>query len=81
MLHVLDFAVAGAALVSAWFWWRASEQRVRRISRFEELDAADLNRLVTTINRTQILNSRAALATALAALLAAVRVGIVAVAP
>jgi DNA-binding MurR/RpiR family transcriptional regulator len=38
------------------------------------LDAADINRIVTNLNRTQILNSRAALATACAGLLAAARI-------
>ncbi|WP_296571636.1 hypothetical protein [Phreatobacter sp.] len=71
---VLDLLIASAACLSAWFWWIASRQRVRRISRNEELDAADMNRIVTTLNRTQILNSRAALFTALAALIAALRI-------
>jgi hypothetical protein len=71
---VLDLLIATAAGLSAWFWWIASRQRVRRISRNEELDAADMNRIVTTLNRTQILNSRAALFTALAALIAALRI-------
>jgi non-ribosomal peptide synthetase component F len=75
-LLVLDIAVAVAALISAWFWWVASRHRVRRISRNEVLDAADVNRIVTALNRTQILNSRAALATASAATLAALRIGL-----
>jgi hypothetical protein len=44
---------------------------VRRVSRFEELDAADINRIVVAINRNQIVNRRAALASAVAAFLAA----------
>ncbi len=79
-LLTLDALVAGAALTSAWFWWAASQQRVRRISRTEVLDAADVNRIVTALNRTQILNSRAALATAVAAALAALRIGLSALA-
>lgn len=51
-LIILDLAVAGAALASAWFWWIASRHRVRRISRHEILDAADMNRIVTALNRT-----------------------------
>jgi len=35
--------------------------------RFEALDAADLNRIVTTINRSSVLNRRAALAAAASA--------------
>ena len=74
VLLALDLLIAGAALASAFLWWAASRHRVRRISRHEVLDAADINRLVTALNRTQILSSRAAFATALAAVLAAVRV-------
>ena len=77
--QVLDVLIVGAALVSAWLWWVASRHRMRRISRHEVLDAADMNRLVTAMNRTQILNSRAALTTALAAVLAALRLGLGAV--
>ena len=69
----LDLLIIAAALASAWLWWAASRHRVRRISRDEVLDAADINRLVTALNRTQILSSRAALATALAAALAGLR--------
>ncbi|MEJ1161832.1 hypothetical protein [Prosthecomicrobium sp. N25] len=75
-VQVLDCGIIAATLASSWFWWRASRQRVRRISLRETLDAADINRIVTALNRTQILNSRAALATAAAAALAAIRVGI-----
>ena len=75
-LKVLDAAIVVAALLSSWMWWRASCQRVRRVSRHEELDAADINRLVTALNRTQILNSRAALATAAATILAGLRLAI-----
>jgi len=71
---VLDLFIALTACLSAWFWWVASRQRVRRISRTEELDAGDMNRIVTALNRTQILNARAALFTALAAGSAAVRI-------
>jgi hypothetical protein len=73
-LLTLDLLIAGAAFASGWLWWVASRHRVRRISRDEVLDAADINRIVTALNRTQILSSRAALATALAALLGALRV-------
>jgi hypothetical protein len=76
MIAVLDAAIVLAALGSAWLWWRASRQRLRRISRNEVLDHADLNRIVTAMNRTQILNSQAALATAIAAVLAGLRLGL-----
>jgi hypothetical protein len=73
LIRTLDLLAVSAALASAWFWWLASRQRIRRIARHEELDAADMNRLITALNRAQILNSRAALATALTALFAAAR--------
>ncbi len=76
VLKALDAAIVVAALASSWMWWLASCQRVRRISRTEELDAADINRMVTALNRTQILNSRAALATAAATVLAGVRLAL-----
>jgi hypothetical protein len=72
-MWVLDTLIIAAALASSWLWWRASCNRVRRISRREVLDAADINRLVIALNRTQILNARAALATACAAILTAIR--------
>jgi uncharacterized iron-regulated membrane protein len=76
LLQVLDFSIIAAALMSAWMWWKASRQRMRRISRREELDAADINRLVTALNRTQILNARAALSTAIATVLAGIRLAL-----
>jgi len=74
ILPILDILIVGFALLSGWLWWRASRQRVRRISRLETLDAADVNRIVIALNRTQALNARAALATALAAFFAALRI-------
>jgi fumarate reductase subunit C len=76
LVLTLDLVALVAALAAAWFWYLASGRRLRRISRDETLDAADINRIVIAINRNQILNSRAALAAAVAALLAAVRFGL-----
>lgn len=73
IIRVIDFAVVISALFSAVFWFLASHQKLRRISRNEEFDAADINRILTQLNRAQILNARAALMTALATLLAAMR--------
>jgi len=72
----LDLVAVAAALAAAGFWYLASLRTVRRISRGEILDAADINRIVIAINRNQILNSRAALSAAVAALAAAVRFGL-----
>lgn len=69
----LDLAAMAAAFVASWLWYRASGTRLRRVSRREDLDAGDINRIVTAINRTQILNMQAALATAVAAGIAAIR--------
>lgn len=73
LVQLIDLLIVGGTLASAWLWWASGRRRVRRVSRHEVLDAADINRLVTALNRTQILNSRAALATACVALLAALR--------
>jgi hypothetical protein len=75
-IAVVDFGIIFAALASAWLWWLASRHRIRRISRYEDLNYADINRIVTAMNRTQILNSRAALATAIAAAIAGLRLAI-----
>ena len=64
------------ALAAAIFWWLASNRNVRRVSHLEELDAADINRLVVAINRNQVLNRRGALAAAASAAVAALRFGI-----
>jgi hypothetical protein len=72
-LFILDLLIAGFALASAYLWALASRHRVRRVSRHEELDVADINRLIIALNRTQILNARAAMTTACAAVLAALR--------
>jgi hypothetical protein len=73
---VLDLSAMVAALAASWHWFMSSRQRVRRISRAETLDAADLNRIIVAINRTQILNSQAAMAATLSALFAALRFGL-----
>jgi hypothetical protein len=80
MISALDIAIGLGALVSSWLWWLASRQRLRRVSRLEELDAGDINRIVIALNRTQILNARAALVASATAALAAVRMGILAIA-
>ncbi len=65
--RLLDVIALASALVAAWLWYRASSNVVRRVEKGEELDHRDLNRIVVAINRTQILNRRAALATAISA--------------
>lgn len=73
MLQLIDIVIAMLAATSAWYWWLASRQRLRRVSRREELDAGDINRIVTALNRTQIMNARAALYASAMAILAAAR--------
>lgn len=70
---VFDLAIVCFAVASAWLWWASSRHRVRRISRCEPLDAADINRIVVAVNRSQMLNARAALTTACARTIAALR--------
>ncbi|MBV9078139.1 MAG: hypothetical protein JO048_11720 [Methylobacteriaceae bacterium] len=69
----LDLLTLVSAFAAAWLWFQASGRRIRRVSYHEEIDAADLNRMVVALNRTQILNERAALASGIAALFAALR--------
>ena len=75
-LYLLDLSIVIAAVVSAWFWLQASGKPLRRVSKFEDFDHADLNRIVTALNRSRILNARAAVATAIAALLGGLRVAV-----
>jgi ATP phosphoribosyltransferase regulatory subunit HisZ len=73
LVLILGIVGIATALLAAWLWYAAGRSRLRRISRFENLDAADLNRIVTTINRSSLLNSRAALAAAASAASLALR--------
>ncbi len=67
LARLLDVIALVSALIAAWLWYRASSNVVRRVEKDEEIDHRDLNRIVVAINRTQILNRRAALATAISA--------------
>jgi amino acid permease len=72
----IDILVLITALSAAILWLYASSQTLRRLSKTEVIDAADFNRIIVAINRAQILNSRAAIMTALSTLLVAVRYAI-----
>jgi hypothetical protein len=71
---VLDVLTVGAVLASGVLWWLAGRDRLRRVSRLIALDAADIGQIMFALNRTQALNARATLATAVAAGLAGLRV-------
>jgi hypothetical protein len=71
--RLLDVLAIGAALLSAWLWYKAGMCRTRRITLGETLDARDFNRIVTALNRSSILNRRAALATAVSAIIVALK--------
>jgi hypothetical protein len=73
LARLFDLAALLTAVLAAWLWFRASSNHVRRISLHEQLDAQDFNRIVIAMNRTQILNRRAALATAASALAIAIK--------
>jgi hypothetical protein len=73
LLMALDFLIIVAATASGFLWFRASRGQVRRVSASEHLNHHDYNRVVVAYNRTQILNRRAALATAAAAFAGALR--------
>jgi len=64
IFYVLDVVAILTALAAAWLWYRAGSRPVRRVSISEELDAADMNRIVVALNRSALLNRRAALASA-----------------
>lgn len=76
MLVVFDALALVSALTAAWLWYLASGRTLRRVSREENIDAADLNRIIIAINRAQLLNGRAALATAISGFVLALRLGI-----
>ncbi|MEF2553454.1 hypothetical protein VQ042_19185 [Aurantimonas sp. A2-1-M11] len=73
--YILDIAAIATALLAAWFWYQAGLRSVRRISQFERLDSADINRIVVAFNRNAVLNRRAALASAASAVCFALRFG------
>jgi hypothetical protein len=73
--RLLDLTGMITAIISALLWYKASTQEIRRISRHEPLDALDMNRMITAMNRGQVLNRRAAIATAIAAAVAAIKFG------
>lgn len=73
LFYALDTLAILTALGASWLWYSAGRRPVRRISRFEELNAADLNRVVVAMNRSAILNRRAALASAASAACLALR--------
>lgn len=73
MIFALDIAGMLSALAASWLWFKASGRSLRRMSHDEDIDNHDFNRLVVAFNRTQHLNSRAALITALSALCIALR--------
>jgi uncharacterized protein with ACT and thioredoxin-like domain len=75
-LQIMDLLIIIFAMLSGWLWFNASRKLVRRISKHEQLDSIDLNRIIVAMNRTQMLNARAALATAAAATLAGLRIAL-----
>ena len=77
---LLDLAAILSSLAAAGLWYQAGARTIRRVSRFETLDHADLNRMVVAMNRSAILNRRAALASAAAAICFALRFAAVLVA-
>ncbi len=66
--RLLDLLALLSALAAAWLWFRASSFHLRRGEKSEELNSLDLNRVILGINRSQKVNRRAAMATAISAL-------------
>ncbi len=73
---LMDLAALASAIAAAWYWWRASRVSLRRLSKFENIDYQDMNRLIVSFNRAQILSGRAAFATGLSALFVAIRLAL-----
>lgn len=73
LLLVLEAAAAVAALIASGLWYQAGQRPQRRVTAEEEIDHHDFNRIVVGINRSNLLNRRAALATAVSTGLVAVR--------
>ena len=63
----LDALGVATTLLAAWWWYLTGTPRLRRASRFEALEAANPNRIATSINRNAVLGCRAALAAAVSA--------------
>ena len=73
LTFALDLFGCITGFMAAWFWLRASQRTVRRVRLDEVLDASDINRLVTVVNRSNILNRRGALAATASAVSVALR--------
>jgi hypothetical protein len=71
--YAIELSALITAVLAAILWAMACQHTLRRVSKSEVIDAADLNRMIVVINRSQILNARAALMTALSTLLLAMR--------
>ena len=76
MLMFFDVLTIALALLAAYLWFASSRTRYRRISYREALTAHDLNRIIVALNRSQIANQRAALATAASAFSLALRLAL-----
>ncbi|NOT39181.1 MAG: hypothetical protein HOP13_01680 [Alphaproteobacteria bacterium] len=76
MLLFFDVLTIFLSLAAALLWFNASRNRYRRISHHEEITAGDLNRIIVALNRSQIQNQRAALATAAAAFALTIRMAV-----
>jgi hypothetical protein len=73
LLRFLDVCALIAAALASYLWFYAGWRSVRRVSKHEEFDHADLNRVVVAFNRSNLLNRRAALASGVSALFVASR--------
>jgi hypothetical protein len=73
LIIALDAAALLTTVAAALFWYRASQRGLRRLTIHETFDYHDLNRIVNAINRNNILNRRAALASGGSALLIGLR--------
>ncbi|MBS1302960.1 hypothetical protein [Loktanella sp. SALINAS62] len=73
LTRLLDALGHFTAAAADWFWYLSRSRSLRRVSRFEERDHADLNRIITAFRRASMLNLQAAMAAAATATALAMR--------
>jgi hypothetical protein len=74
--YLMDLSAVFASAIAAWFWYAASNQIIHRATPHDTFDYHDLNRVIVSINRNGIRNRRAALASAVAAAVLALDLGL-----
>ena len=69
VVYAIDICAIAASIAAAVLWYRASATEIHRVTFHEVFDYHDLNRVIVAINRNNLRNRSAALASAIAAAL------------